>query len=98
MCLRCDARWRFQRLECHNCGNQDFKSMQCFGDDSGVYRLYVCDKCHTYLKVIDFRNVKTEVFLPLERLLTLDMDQQGQEMGYQPGYTQRSDINTEKQP
>lgn len=94
MCSRCDARWRFQRLECHSCGNQDFKSMQCFSDDSGVYRLYVCDKCHTYLKVIDFRNVEAEVFLPLERLLTLDMDRQGQEMDYQPGYIQISGMDT----
>jgi len=85
MCSRCDAHWRFQRLECYNCGNQDSKSIPCFSDNKGGYRLYVCDKCHAYLKVVDFRNAEAEVFLPLERLLTLDMDRQGQEMGYKPG-------------
>lgn len=94
MCSRCDARWRYQRLECHSCGNQDSKSLSCFIDDAGIYRLYVCDKCHTYLKVVDFRNVEAGVFLPLERLLTLDMDRQAQEKGYQPGYVQISDTGT----
>jgi FdhE protein len=87
MCCRCDARWRFQRLACPSCGNQEPKSLSCFADDEKVYRLYVCDKCRTYLKAVDLRNVETDIFLPLERLMTYDMDRQGQEMGYQPGYT-----------
>jgi len=93
MCSRCDARWRFQRLACHNCGNQNAKSLLCFSDETGIYRLYVCDKCHTYLKTVDFRNVEADIFLPLERLLTLDMDNQGHEMGYKPGYVKISDID-----
>ncbi len=94
MCSRCDARWRFQRLECPSCGNQEPKSLSCFSDDEKVYRLYVCDKCHTYLKAVDLRNVETDVFLPLERLMTFDMDRQGQEMGYQPGYTKTEGTDT----
>jgi len=93
MCCRCDTEWHFQRLQCPYCGNQDSNSLSCFSDDEGCYRLYVCDRCHTYLKVIDLRNAKTEVFLPLERLLTLDMDRQGQEKGYLPGYVQIENIN-----
>jgi hypothetical protein len=84
MCSRCDAQWRFQRLECPSCGNQDCKSLSYFSDDTGVYRLYVCDKCHTYLKAIDLRNTKGNISLSLERLLTLDMDAQGQKKGYLP--------------
>jgi len=86
MCFRCDAHWRFQRLECPSCSNQDCKSLSYFSDDTGVYRLYVCDKCHTYLKTIDLRNTKEDISLSLERLMTLDMDVQGQKKGYQPGY------------
>ena len=84
MCSRCDAQWHFQRLECPNCGNRDHKSLSYFSDDTEVYRLYVCDKCHTYLKAIDLEKAKKDVCLPLERLLTFDMDVQGQEKGYRP--------------
>ena len=93
MCSRCDTEWHFQRLKCSNCDNQDSKLLSSFSDDEGIYRLYVCDKCHTYLKVVDLRNAKTEIFLPLERLLTLDMDRQGQEKGYQPGYIRIEDVD-----
>ena len=81
MCSRCDAQWRFQRLECPFCGNQDTKLMPYFSDEKGAYRLYVCDNCHTYIKAVDLRKA-ADIYLPLERLLTLDMDRQGQEKGY----------------
>jgi len=94
MCSRCDAKWRFQRLECPSCGNQDHKFLSYFSDDTGAYRLYVCDKCHTYLKAIDLRNTKEDLSLSLERLMTLDMDVQGQKKGYQPGYSKMGVIIT----
>ena len=84
MCSRCDAQWHFQRLECPNCGNQDQKSLSYFSDDTEVYRLYVCDKCHTYLKAVDLKKAKKGISLPVERLLTFDMDAQGQQRGYSP--------------
>ena len=82
MCSRCDAQWHFQRLECPNCGNQDQKSLSYFSDDTEVYRLYVCDKCHTYLKAVDLKKAKKGISLPVERLLTFDMDAQRQQKGY----------------
>ncbi len=85
MCSRCDAHWRFQRLECPFCGNQDATLMPYFSDEKEAYRLYVCDNCHTYIKAVDLRSAAADTHLPLERLLTLDMDRQGQEKGYRPG-------------
>ena len=61
-------------------------SLAYFADDKGGYRLYVCEQCHKYIKAIDLRHADPEVSLPLERVLTLDMDRQGQEKGYQPDY------------
>ena len=87
MCSRCDARWRFQRLECPFCSNQDAKLMPYFSDEKEAYRLYVCDNCQSYIKAVDLRKAG-DVYLPLERLLTLDMDRQGQEKGYRPGSAQ----------
>lgn len=85
LCSRCDTEWLFQRLECPYCGNQDQNTLSYFTDDKGLYRLYVCEQCHTYIKTIDLRRAESDVLLPLERMVTLDIDKQGQEKGYQPG-------------
>ena len=87
LCSRCDAEWLFQRLECPYCGSQDQDALAYFTNDEGLYRLYVCQRCRTYLKAIDLRRTTGEVLLPLEQLLTLDMDRQGQERGYRAGWT-----------
>jgi len=85
LCSRCDTEWTFQRLECPYCGNQDQEKLAYYTDDEGLYRLYICDNCHQYLKAIDLRKAKSEVLLPLERLFTLPLDAQSQELGYKPG-------------
>jgi formate dehydrogenase maturation protein FdhE len=52
-----------------------------------LYRLYICEECHGYIKGIDLRVKGEEALLPLERVLTLDLDIRGQEKGYEPGWT-----------
>jgi len=85
LCSRCDTEWLFQRLACPYCGNQDQEKLAYYTDDEGLYRLYVCEQCHQYLKAVDLRKAKSEVLLPLERLFTLFLDAQSQELGYSPG-------------
>ena len=87
LCSRCDAQWLFRRLVCPYCGNNDHKSLSYFVGENGPYRLYVCEQCHCYLKTIDLRKVEdtADILLPLERLITIDMEHQGQEKGYKPG-------------
>ena len=87
LCSRCDTEWLFQRLQCPYCGTQEQSDLAYFTDDEGVYRLYVCEHCHKYIKAVDLRSTESEVLLPLERVLTLDMDKQAQEKGYQPGHS-----------
>ena len=84
LCSRCDTEWLFQRLECPCCGSQDQNALAYFTDDEGLYRLYVCEQCKQYMKAIDLRQAKSEIMLPLERLLTLDLDSQARENGYKP--------------
>ena len=94
LCSNCDTQWLFQRLTCPYCGNNDHKSLSYFVGDSERYRLYVCDKCHCYLKAIDLRKVEdtADIILPLERFMTIDMEHQGQEKGYNPGGKRMQDI------
>ena len=84
VCSRCDAEWMFQRLECPYCGTLDQNSLAYFSSDERPHRLYVCSSCHCYIKAVDLRRVESDVLIPLERLLTLDLDRQAQGMGYQP--------------
>ena len=88
LCSRCDSEWLFQRLQCPYCGTQNQNVLAYFTDDKGLYRLYVCEQCHKYIKAIDLRHTELEVQLPLERVLTLDMDRQAQEKGYQPDHSE----------
>lgn len=85
ICSRCDTEWLFQRLECPYCGNTNQNELAYFTDDTELYRLYICQRCHSYLKSIDLRKTDSEILLPLERVLTVDMDRQGQEKGYKGG-------------
>jgi formate dehydrogenase maturation protein FdhE len=85
LCSRCDTEWLFQRLECPYCGTNDQNNLAFFTDDKELYRLYVCQRCNSYLKAIDLRRTESGVLLPLERVLTIDMDRQGLEEGYKSG-------------
>lgn len=87
LCSRCDAEWLFQRLECPYCGTQSQDALAYFTDEEGanLYRLYICEQCHTYIKAVDLRRAHLEILLPLERVMTLDLSKQGQELGYKPG-------------
>lgn len=87
VCSRCDSEWLFQRLQCPYCGTQDQNVLSFFPDVEDLYRLYVCDKCHSYIKTIDKRKTEAKVLPSLERVLTLDLDRQGREKGYKPGYS-----------
>lgn len=85
LCSRCDMEWVFQRLECPFCGCQEQGSLGYFTDEEELYRLYTCQRCQNYLKAIDLRQTEEEILLPLERVLTLDMDRQAREKGYKAG-------------
>lgn len=89
VCSRCDAEWLFQRMECPSCGNQDQNTLAYFSGDSALYRLSVCESCKNYVKTVDLRCTDSQVLLPLERFLTLDLDAQAREKGYLQRITDR---------
>ena len=84
-CSRCDTEWLFQRLQCPYCDNQNQNDLTYFTDDAGLYRLYICERCKSYIKAVDLRKNES-LLLPLERLYTIDIDRQARERGYRPGY------------
>jgi len=88
ICSRCDAEWLFLRLACPFCGTQEQDALSYLTDDAGshVYRLYVCDNCRSYIKAIDLRRTSSDVLLPFERIVTVDLDRLALIKGYKPGH------------
>jgi hypothetical protein len=87
ICSRCSMEWLFQRIQCPYCGTQKHQSLAYRTNTQGIYQLYTCEECHCYIKAIDLRKAGSEVLLPLERILTVDMDRQAKEANYRPGHT-----------
>jgi len=86
ICSRCTMEWLFQRIQCPYCGTQKHQSLAYRTNSQGLYRLYTCEECHSYVNGIDLRKAGPEVLLPLERILTVDLDRQAKEANYRPGY------------
>ncbi len=85
LCSRCDTEWLFQRMQCPYCDSQSQKALSYFTNDQGLYRLYTCSECRSYIKAIDLRKTTAEVLLPLERFLTAGIDRQAVDAGYKAG-------------
>jgi FdhE protein len=82
LCSRCDLVWTHKRGECAFCGNSERGTFAYYLSDDEVYRLYVCDACHRYLKVLDGRRKSAHPLLPIERIITVGMDISAHEQGY----------------
>ena len=82
LCSRCNSEWLYRRLGCPFCGTTDHTKLFYYPSEDGVYRLYVCQECQRYLKMIDLRQVGRQILLPVERVTTVAMDVAAQEEGY----------------
>lgn len=81
-CNLCGAEWRFMRAKCLYCGIEDpnkFKFFTLKNEDR--FRVYTCDNCKWYFKVVDERKL-----IPLSYntyiILTSHLDQLALEKGY----------------
>lgn len=82
LCSRCDFEWPYRRVSCPYCGCEDPEKYQYVPSEDQVYRLYLCDRCHHYLKTLDQREIMEERPLPVERVVTLPMDVAAHQAGY----------------
>jgi FdhE protein len=82
LCSRCDHVWVYKRGECTFCGNSNKDTFAYYLGDDQVYRLYVCDSCKRYLKVLDGRQTSLKPLLPLQRITTIGMDISARQEGY----------------
>ena len=83
LCSCCGYQWRIDRLICPFCNNKEQQFLQYFcGEGEEAYRIDLCDKCHQYIKTIDYRTLE-ESDPVLEDLATLHLDILAIQKGYQ---------------
>ena len=82
LCSYCGYEWSIDRLSCAVCANkeQQFLSFFC-GEGEESYRIDLCDKCHHYIKTIDYRTLEPSDPC-LEDLATLHLDVVAAKQGY----------------
>lgn len=87
VCSSCSFEWRFRRLACPFCGNEDHKKLRYFNTeaDGKAYRVDVCEECKKYIKTIDFRELKEEVIPLIDDIGTLHLDIIAKKEGYKRG-------------
>lgn len=86
-CSVCAVEWKFTRVKCPFCNNEEQKSLKFFYyHEEDSYRLYVCDRCRRYIKCVDERKMEQseEIDLSIEDMVTLYLDVLAREKEYLP--------------
>jgi FdhE protein len=75
-CGSCGADWKYRRLQCMHCGNEDHRKQRYLFEEvqGDRMRVEVCDNCGGYLKVISAFTPTPPEMLPIEDLATLQLD------------------------
>ncbi|MDP2873435.1 MAG: formate dehydrogenase accessory protein FdhE [Bacillota bacterium] len=84
-CTLCGHEWAYPRMACPACGESEQAKLESFfvtGDEG--HRAYLCATCKRYTKVSDERLLGGRVYLPLEDMVTLHLDDLARERGYTP--------------
>jgi FdhE protein len=81
-CSYCGYQWRIDRIFCPFCNNKDQESLHYFyGEGEETHCIDLCEKCHQYIKTIDYRNLQ-ESDPVLEDLATTHLDILAKQKGY----------------
>lgn len=82
-CNQCGFEWNFRRIKCPFCGNEEQQSLAYFTvEEDERYRVDVCNECHRYIKIVDFRETGKTADLDVEDIATLHLDMLANEEGY----------------
>ncbi len=83
ICSLCAHEWQTRRMGCVFCDSMEKDDQHYFfSNEEKEYRVYMCDNCHNYLKLVDLRKLDRSFFPKLEQITTLHLDYKAQEKGY----------------
>ena len=82
-CGACGSGWRWPRLMCAYCGNDDYQSLATLTvEGEQRFRISVCNRCQGYLKVCNAFDPPPAELLPLEDAVSVHLDVAAIERGY----------------
>ena len=82
-CNQCGFEWKYRRIKCPFCGNEEQQSLAYFTvEEDERYRVDVCNECNRYIKIVDFRETGKDANLDVEDIATLHLDMLASEEGY----------------
>jgi FdhE protein len=83
LCSFCGHFWQLPRLICPFCGTDEQEDLRYFhGEGDDLYRVYVCEQCRGYLKVMDTREGGDVRTLAVEDVASGHLDLLAEEEGY----------------
>lgn len=83
-CSLCHTMWNLQRAACAFCNDSYGKLDYLYIDDDRSRRVNYCSACKTYVKTVDLRSDQKNRLLPLEDIVTMDLDLAAKEEGLIP--------------
>jgi FdhE protein len=73
-CSLCHTLWNLQRARCPFCDESEGSLEYLFIDEDKSRRVNYCSKCKRYVKTVDVRESDKDALLPLEDLITVQLD------------------------
>ncbi|MCK5312387.1 MAG: formate dehydrogenase accessory protein FdhE [Desulfobacteraceae bacterium] len=85
VCGFCWHEWETKRISCPFCHNNDSKTLGyvAMETEKGI-RADFCNKCKKYIKTIDLREYREDIYLPLELIASIPFDMKMSEEGFKP--------------
>ena len=84
LCSFCGHFWQLPRLKCPFCSTEKQEDIRYFyGEGEDLYRVYVCEQCKGYVKVVDTRETGDPRGLAVDDVVTTHLDLLAEDKGYQ---------------
>ena len=84
-CLLCGSEWVFMRIKCPFCCSEEQKSLRFLEEETGPYRIDLCETCKRYIKTLDERKGggdKRSYIPSVEDIATMYLDILAEKEGY----------------
>jgi len=85
ICSCCGYEWRFKRIQCPFCENEERRKFKYFfaEEEDRAYRVETCQKCKKYIKTVDTEALDEAFFPAVEDMGTLHLDVLAKQEGYE---------------
>ncbi len=83
-CSLCHTGWNIQRASCAVCNESQGSLEYLYLEEDSSRRVNYCKVCRKYIKTVDLRNSEEEALLPLENIISADLDRAAREQGLRP--------------